>query len=269
MSDNHLDARLRCLSTQAASAVTQTLLWRKINFCVLLFLFPLCRCKSHLRLALILRHIAETRGRDASQQAAFNYAAINWHLPGLSHSIWSPIKGMIYGLKRGWPSCLAAWLFGEETNSETAIRNWGSKSLEVNFTRWLISPKHRVRKLQNVLLEYNLPSRQNRCVDQCVLTGWEKVFLPASWEMTQSGLVFCMQNFKGHPLCSQTCSVWGEQTPAVRHALSIRVGAQVPGLTPAGFFYWTYNSPLFLFYYYYYFPVHINWGVVEKGFKRP
>lgn len=77
MSDTHLDARLRCLSTQAASAVTQTLLWRKINFCILLFLFPLCRCKSHLRLALILQRSAETRGRDAAERAAANYTATN------------------------------------------------------------------------------------------------------------------------------------------------------------------------------------------------
>lgn len=125
MSDNHLDACLRCLSTRAASAVTQTLLWRKINFCVLLFPSPLCHCKSQLRLALILQHVAEMRGRDVSEQAAFNYAATNWHLPGLSHSIWSPIKGMIYGLKRGCPGCLAAWLFGEETNSQAVTRNWG------------------------------------------------------------------------------------------------------------------------------------------------
>lgn len=152
MSDNHPNACLRCLSTQAASAVTQTLLWRKINLCILLFLFPLCYYKSHLRLALILQNLAEMRGRDAWEQAAFNYTVMNWHLPGLSHSIWSPIKGMIYGLKRGCSAYPAAWLF-EFTSSNKKLGSFGKlRYLDANFTLW-----HRTQgKLQSVLSMFYL-----------------------------------------------------------------------------------------------------------------
>lgn len=120
-------------------------------------------------------------------------------------------------------------LFGEGTNSQAARRTWAllaSSSLAANCTHQLISANCGVRKLQNVLFECHLPSRQERCGSACAM-GWGKAFLPAPGQRVQSGPGFCVQRIKGCSLCSQTCRVRGTNP-----------------LTPAGSVHGNHNSPL-------------------------
>lgn len=131
---------------------------------------PLCYYKSHLRLALILQHLAEMRGRDASEQAAFNYTVMNWHLPGLTQHLITNWRDDLWFKERMLClSCsLVVWGRHQFTSSNKKLGSLGKlRYLDADFTLW-----HKTQgKEASKGFVYVLPSRQNRHVHHPVLTG--------------------------------------------------------------------------------------------------
>lgn len=128
------------------------------------------------------------------------------------------------------------------------MRTWvllANTSLAASFTHQLISAKRGVEKLQNVLLESHLPSRQKRSGSTCADGMGKGLSGSSRRDGSKWPWILCAGDQRVLP--NLQCE--GIKTPWLQQGLSVELR-------------------ILLFYFYYYFPAHINRGIIAKSLRR-